>query len=760
MSSIKGIRQRLENLFAGVAQAIPTTGPLGRAAIPREITRPRGWVWELDLEGVYTWCSPEIDRILGYSQDEIQGKEFHQVGFDVDAAEIVRTRLASGEQIQHLIVDAHHKDGHTFPILIRAMHRVDATGDPLGFRGVSQLIDPESAPERQLVVEVPTPPEEIGATTPAIYAPSWGAILGFEDEEGQIQPIHESRDPRITLSEDRDDHLVIPLQVQDEIIGVIELDSRDDAGPWSEEDRALANAIAHELAITLQDARSYQLTQQALEEMREADRLKSQFLANMSHELRTPLNSIIGFSRVILKGIDGPITDTQEQDLSAIYNAGQHLLGLINNILDISKIEAGKMELAFTDVDLSEIIRGVMATAVGLVKDKPIELITDIPEQLPLVQADNIRIRQVLLNLVSNAAKFTEKGHIGVSARTIQRGNRNEVVIAVFDTGPGIAQDDQERIFEPFSQVDASPTRKTGGTGLGLSISRHLVELHGGVIWVESIPDEGSTFAFTLPFDPDLQLARTAAPLILGIDHDPTSLLQYREYLESTGYRFHALSRPDQAVEVAKALQPQVVVVDLYDSIAQSWQLLLELAKDPILRRFPIVISDLDERAETGIVFPVQHWVSAAITVEDLCTDIEILTAGFTEQPLAVAVDEKDSKWTEIISGLQARECVDQETVQTPEAMRELFKTKPPSAILLNLTLDEDLIIDIFEQVISMAEDSRPILIGLLPADLGGVWNEKIKLLIEAWKDKALMQRADHLQRLMQQIQIDFPLKV
>ncbi len=251
----------------------------------------------------------------------------------------------------------------------------------------------------------------------------------------------------------------------------------------------------------MQDVRSHQLTEQALEEMREADQLKSQFLANMSHELRTPLNSIIGFSKVILKGIDGPVTDTQREDLTAIYNAGQHLLGLISDMLDISRIEAGKLDLSFEEVDVTEIMEGVMTTAVGLVKDKPIELLTDIPEEMPTILADRMRVRQVLLNLVSNAAKFTEEGQIAVSARHVTE-PEPEILIAVADTGIGISPQNVEKLFEPFSQVDPSPTRKSGGTGLGLSIARHLVELHGGRIWVESTLGEGSTFAFTLPLQP------------------------------------------------------------------------------------------------------------------------------------------------------------------------------------------------------------------------------------------------------------------
>jgi signal transduction histidine kinase len=151
---------------------------------------------------------------------------------------------------------------------------------------------------------------------------------------------------------------------------------------------------------------------------------------------------------------------------------------------------------------LKDVLQSVMSTAEGLVQGKPIELVTDIPDDLPMITADSIRVRQILLNLVSNAVKFTERGQIGVSARRLDTGERPEIVVAVFDTGLGIAPEDQRKLFEPFSQVDASPTRKTGGTGLGLSICRHLVELHGGRIWVESVPGEGSTFAFTLPVEP------------------------------------------------------------------------------------------------------------------------------------------------------------------------------------------------------------------------------------------------------------------
>jgi GAF domain-containing protein len=232
----------------------------------------------------------------------------------------------------------------------------------------------------------------------------------------------------------------LPLKLGERILGVLDIQSTERM-PFNNDDTAVLQILADQIAVAIDNARSYELVQQAVEDMREVDRMKSQFLANMSHELRTPLNSIIGFSKVILKGIDGPINEIQEQDLTAIYNSGQHLLNLINDVLDLSKIEAGKMELSFAELDLNDMVRSVMSTATGLVKDKPIELSFSIPDNLPSLHADSTRVRQVLLNFLSNAAKFTEEGSIVIGAGvTTSPSGQSEVIVTVSDTGPGIAE--------------------------------------------------------------------------------------------------------------------------------------------------------------------------------------------------------------------------------------------------------------------------------------------------------------------------------
>ncbi len=248
----------------------------------------------------------------------------------------------------------------------------------------------------------------------------------------------------------------------------------------------------------------------AYEDMKENDRLKSEFIANMSHELRTPLNSIIGFSKVILKGIDGPINERQQQDLTLIHKSGQHLLNLIAHILDFSKLEAGSFYLQKAPVDLEEVAHEAVMSVHPFVKDKPVSVQMEVASMLPKVKADRMRILQVMINLLGNAAKFTERGSIKLDITNWTPNHSAKpkeelvafdsgVLITVSDTGIGIPEESRDIVFEKFQQVDGSSTRAYGGTGLGLAITRELVVLHGGHIWFDSAPGKGATFYVLLP---------------------------------------------------------------------------------------------------------------------------------------------------------------------------------------------------------------------------------------------------------------------
>lgn len=288
----------------------------------------------------------------------------------------------------------------------------------------------------------------------------------------------------------------LPLCLGEQTLGVLHVQSTDEEGFDQDDVSALQN-VATQITIALENARAYAVELEAVKQLRELDRSKRHFLANMSHELRTPLNNIIGFSRLMLKGIEGPLTEQQQYDLQIIYQDGMHLLGLINDLLDISQIEAGLMELDFQEVDLADLIHSVMATASALVRDKDIELRQEIAADLPKVQADLVRIRQVLVHLLANAAKFTERGTITLRAWSAD----GHVLVSVSDTGSGIPPEDHERIFERFDQGSLADGRRRNGAGLGLALCKEFVEMHGGSIRVESEIGKGSTFTFSLPLN-------------------------------------------------------------------------------------------------------------------------------------------------------------------------------------------------------------------------------------------------------------------
>jgi signal transduction histidine kinase len=230
-------------------------------------------------------------------------------------------------------------------------------------------------------------------------------------------------------------------------------------------------------------------------QLERANRLKSEFLASVSHELRTPMNAIIGYTKLMLDGLDGELNDQQIADLQRVAQAADNLLGLINGLLDLAKIEAGKMELNAEEVDIHVVIEEVIELIRPQADAKGLALEMDVPRALPAAFADRARVRQVLVNLAANAVKFTEHGSVTVAASTAD----GWVTLAVTDTGVGISPEAQAYIFDEFRQADSSTTRRYGGTGLGLAISKRLVGLHGGRIWVDSAMGVGSTFKFTLP---------------------------------------------------------------------------------------------------------------------------------------------------------------------------------------------------------------------------------------------------------------------
>jgi signal transduction histidine kinase len=290
--------------------------------------------------------------------------------------------------------------------------------------------------------------------------------------------------------------LAAPMLREDEAIGCILL-RKALAEPFEQRQIALAEAFAAQAVIAIENVRLFTEIQEKSRQLEVASQHKSQFLANMSHELRTPLNAILGYTEMMVDGLYGDLPEKAQSTLERVQSNGKHLLGLINDVLDLSKIEAGQLTLAVEEYSVPDMVATVMSATESLARTKGIALVSALPPVLPRGHGDARRLTQVLLNLVGNAIKFTDEGKVEIRAR--QQGDRFK--ISVIDTGPGIAKADQAKIFEEFQQVDNTSTRKKGGTGLGLSISRKIVELHGGYIAVESEPGKGSNFKITIPIN-------------------------------------------------------------------------------------------------------------------------------------------------------------------------------------------------------------------------------------------------------------------
>ena len=323
------------------------------------------------------------------------------------------------------------------------------------------------------------------------YSQQGEAITGFVYDSIKVSPLRNETIASIVDLEQ-------PLMVRGEPIGQLAVSGLVNV---SEEAKELATAIARQTSIHLETLRLTEELQKRAQELKELDRLKSAFLANMSHELRTPMNSILGFTDVMLEGLDGELTENMDNDLRLIQKNGRHLLHLINDVLDMAKIESGKMNLNLETFKVHALLDDVMSITSTLAAEKKLSLvIDDASDQAIEVYADNTRLRQVMINLVNNAIKFTEAGKVTICAKPMDDAR---VLVSVKDSGIGIPPDKLEAVFLEFTQVDVSTTRKAGGTGLGLPISRRLVEMHGGRLWVEStgVHGEGSTFFVEMPLE-------------------------------------------------------------------------------------------------------------------------------------------------------------------------------------------------------------------------------------------------------------------
>jgi signal transduction histidine kinase len=295
--------------------------------------------------------------------------------------------------------------------------------------------------------------------------------------------------------------MIVPLLGANRVVGALVV-RRKAAGEFPEKTVNLLQTFAAQSVLAIQNARLFREIEVKSHQLEVASQHKSQFLANMSHELRTPLNAILGYTELVLDSIYGDMPQQMRGVLERVHSNGKHLLGLINDVLDLSKIEAGQLTLSLDDYSIKDVVHNVFAVVEPLATEKSLALKVELPNDLPTAHGDERRLTQVLLNLVGNAIKFTNSGEVLIKAAA----SNGAYTLSVRDTGPGIDPADQVKIFEEFQQADNSSTKTKGGTGLGLSIARRIVAMHGGRIWVESELGCGSTFFVNVPVEVEQQV--------------------------------------------------------------------------------------------------------------------------------------------------------------------------------------------------------------------------------------------------------------
>ena len=466
-----------------------------------------------------------------------------------------------------------------------------------------------------------------------------GRPLVVPDLEGQLLDAHTER----LYSAGWRSILAVPILRDGRIVGVLVV-RRKTAGGYSADIMDVLETFAGQSAVAILNARLYRELELKSAELEVASRHKSEFLASMSHELRTPLNAVIGFSEVLLERMFGDLNERQEEYLHDILSSGQHLLDLLNDILDLSKVEAGRMELDRSFFPVQQAIDYGIAMVRERAAQHDIDIACDIAPDVGDVHADELRFRQVLLNLLTNAVKFTpDGGTVTIGART----DGAEVTLAVTDTGIGIAPEDRARIFESFQQGTRA-ARRQEGTGLGLTLSRRIVDLHSGRMWLDSEVGVGSTFGFAVPAAPATFPVRTSVgrstgrPAILVVEDDPHSLDLLMLYLDGLDMDIVGTTTGEEGLAVIRELLPRAVILDLRLPGMDGWELLRTIRGDPGLADVPVIVVSVVDDRPRGLALGAAVYLVKPVTRDEILTALETVHATPLAQTASSAKPRPD----------------------------------------------------------------------------------------------------------------------
>jgi signal transduction histidine kinase/CheY-like chemotaxis protein len=486
--------------------------------------------------------------------------------------------------------------------------------------------------------------------------------------------------------------LVVPLLGTEGIIGVLVV-RRKAPGEFPKHTVDLLQTFAAQSVLAIQNANLFKEVEEKSHQLEMASQHKSQFLANMSHELRTPLNAIIGLTEMMFTNSARFGTEKAAEPLRRVHRAGTHLLGLINQVLDLSKIEAGKLELSPEQVNLAPLIDEVIGTARQLAEQNKNRLVVESAEGLGSLTIDPMRLRQILLNLLSNACKFTKHGQVTLRVRKVVDG-RNWIEFAVADTGIGMTAEQQAKLFEEFTQADSSTARRYGGTGLGLAITRKLTRMMGGDVMVASEPGKGSVFTVRLPGAADPMpsgssegLPAPAGDAVLVVDDDATARELIADQLRAEGFSVVTAAGGLEGLRRAKELRPIAITLDVMMPDLDGWSVLAALRQDAELAEIPVIMVTILDEPRRAVALGAAGYLSKPIDRERLRRLVGRFRSR-TRPTRILLVEDDDSQRDRVRSWLAGQQWIVQEAANGREALARLRETRP-DMILLDLMMPE-----------------------------------------------------------------------